>query len=497
MDSPDVTMPQNTPDQSTLASAVVGNSPPQMPSLHEEGGLDQNAPAPQARSGGRLLGTLASIVSAGLAGIPDKGRPSFITGLGSGTRSAQAAEANQQNIKFASFNDSVRAAQMHNEDLRMQWAGEDHQTAVQANSDAQAKRMTDTTGMTYTFVPNDDGGKAVQDHMGVQMAQNGAVSVPAGTISGPKGWYIPNKGSAEQAQANTKDYNSRASFYGFNPTSNGQVVNDIAYDQLRQASNGLDNQGHPMHADDIQARVDNMKEQLAKFKENANANPNTIAAVQSDISHLTNIAKITDAREQSALDDAAQRKTDQQKQIIDQKATDQEKVNASKPQKAGKPDTNMYVGTDATGNQIAGTSDDLKTAGAQGVTKLDSDTGKKVVGARELISPDGLFNAVAQNVKTLTANGKIGTAASRWNDFMAGKVGEGDPDFQALRTNMGLLATKLMQVHVGARGSHEMLEHFQNLADYRIADASTLGSALKSEYRYVHGVAMLPKAGAR
>ena len=148
----------------------------------------------------------------------------------------------------------------------MQWASEDHQNAVQANADDQAKRMTATTGMSYTFVPNDDGGKAVLDHMGVQMAQNGSGSVPAGTISGPKGWYIPNQGSAEQAQALTQDFNARAPFYGFNPVPKGAVVQGITYDQLRQASNGLDNQGHPMSQTDLNNRIDNMSSQLDQIK---------------------------------------------------------------------------------------------------------------------------------------------------------------------------------------------------------------------------------------
>jgi hypothetical protein len=160
--------------------------------------------------------------------------------------------------------------------------------------------------------------------------------------------------------------------------------------------------------------------------------------------------------------------------------------------KPGKVDTAFYVGTDAAGNQIAGTSDQLKAANANGVTKLDADTAKKVTQAREMISPDGLFSAVAKDVQDLQAKGKLGVAASRWNAFMGGTVGT-DPDFAPLRTDMGLLATKLMQVHVGARGSAEMLHHFANLADYKISDAPTLTAALKAEYRYIHGAAMLPK----
>jgi hypothetical protein len=129
----------------------------------------------------------------------------------------------------------------------------------------------------------------------------------------------------------------------------------------------------------------------------------------------------------------------------------------------------------------------------QGVTKLDADTGKKVIAARELISPDGLFNSVAQNIQALQSKGNLGVVGSRWNDFIAGKVGASDPDFQALRTNMGLLSTKLMQAHVGSKGSEQMLEHFKELADYRITDAKTLLSALSAEHKYMTTTAAVPK----
>ena len=147
-------------------------------------------------------------------------------------------------------------------------------------------------------------------HWGGQMAQDGHVSIPAGTIAGPKGWYIPNKGSAEQATANTQDYNSRAAFYGLSPVPQGKVVNDAAYDILRKMSNGFDAAGNPIHANDIQARVDNMKEQLAKYKQTPNADFNTTNAVQSDIDHLQNLQQITAKRESDALKQAQQQQLD-------------------------------------------------------------------------------------------------------------------------------------------------------------------------------------------
>jgi hypothetical protein len=158
-----------------------------------------------------------------------------------------------------------------------------------------------------------------------------------------------------------------------------------------------------------------------------------------------------------------------------------------------KPDTNMYIGTDAAGNQIAGTSDQLKAAGAQGVTKLDADTGKKVNTAREMISPDGLFAQIKQDMLNLDAKGKMGSSATaRFNDAMLSKAGS-DPDYAPLFAHTHLLATQLMQAHVGSRGSENMMNEFQQLANAGKMNAATLRSALGAEYNYVKSRALLPK----
>lgn len=263
----------------------------------------------------------------------------------------------------------------------MQWASEDHQAAVQANADAQAKRMTDSTGMTYTFVPNDDSGKAALDHMGVQMAQNGGVSVPAGTISGPKGWYIPNQGSAEQAQALTADFNARAPFYGFNPVPKGSAVNGLAYDQLRQASNGLDNQGHPMDPTDLNTRVDNMTSQLAQYKKGANTDPQLIQSVQSDIDHLKDLSQHYDQRNADAFKklQAQQLDTLNKSEAIKAKYKEETQDNAAgdKAQGAGKPGQSV-VGFDPQSNEriVVNANDpraaNLQQAGKASTTQLDN-----------------------------------------------------------------------------------------------------------------------------
>jgi hypothetical protein len=155
--------------------------------------------------------------------------------------------------------------------------------------------------------------------------------------------------------------------------------------------------------------------------------------------------------------------------------------------------SNLYVGTDATGNQIAGTSTDLQTAGASGVTKLDADTGKKVITARQLISPAGLFSQINQDMRALDAKGKMGSSAtSRINDALLSKAGS-DPDYAPLFVHTHLLATALMQAHVGSRGSSDMMEEFKSLANSGKMNAATLRSALGAEYNYVHEKAMLPQ----
>lgn len=95
-------------------------------------------------------------------------------------------------------------------------------------------------------------------------------------------------------------------------------------------------------------------------------------------------------------------------------------------------------------------------------------------------------------IDKLDKEGKLGTVASRWNDFMAGKVGAGDPEFSALRTKMGLSTTLLMNAHVGNRGGAYMLEHFEDMANAGKMDAATLKSGVKSELDYIKDRAMLP-----
>jgi hypothetical protein len=88
-------------------------------------------------------------------------------------------------------------------------------------------------------------------------------------------------------------------------------------------------------------------------------------------------------------------------------------------------------------------------------------------------------------IADLGSKGKLGPIAGRWSEFMAGKVGEGDPEYASLRTNLGLFQTAMMKAHVGARGSEKIMEHFKNLFDGGKFSPESLDAALDSAASYL------------
>lgn len=157
----------------------------------------------------------------------------------------------------------------------------------------------------------------------------------------------------------------------------------------------------------------------------------------------------------------------------------------------GKPPT-MVVGTDPQGNQVAGLPEELRGAGVQNFTQLGASEAAKVNTARQLTSPTGLF-ALADRDLAQFKPGELEGLAPRWNEFLAGSVGTADPRYVALRTHVnGLLATAMMQAHVGARGGGEMMEHFQDMANAGKMSQGTLRAALGAEREYVQEKAMRP-----
>src|SRR5205823_12607347 len=102
----------------------------------------------------------------------------FVSGLGSGARSEQAAQATQQAIKFRNFDDQVRLAQLHNQDLKMQQDTESQRDA-HVKAEFENRALANSLGIKYDTIASD--GKTVMGHLESQTAASGAASVPAGT----------------------------------------------------------------------------------------------------------------------------------------------------------------------------------------------------------------------------------------------------------------------------------------------------------------------------
>jgi hypothetical protein len=154
----------------------------------------------------------------------------------------------------------------------------------------------------------------------------------------------------------------------------------------------------------------------------------------------------------------------------------------------------MVVGTDAQGKQVAGTPQELRSAGVNSFTKLDSGESAKVNTARQLTSPGGLFDLADKDLAQFKP-GELEALGPRWNEFLAGTVGTADPRYVALRTHVnGLLSTALMQAHVGARGGERIMEHFEDIANAGKMSKETLAAALNAEKQYVQEKAMRPVA---
>ena len=82
----------------------------------------------------------------------------------------------------------------------------------------------------------------------------------------------------------------------------------------------------------------------------------------------------------------------------------------------------------------------------------------------------------------------LGPAKGRWNEFWAGKVGTKNPQYTALRTDVGLLSTLLMRMHVGARGGEYIMKHFEDLINQGKQDPDNLRAALKEIKDYADNV---------
>jgi hypothetical protein len=238
--------------------------------------------------GSRLMAILSAVVkggSTGLAGVPAGGRPSFLGGLGNGARASQAAQATMQDIKFKDFDNQVRAANLHNQDVELQMR-------TQAQTDAHQKMQDDQQdwdsdhGIDYTPIPNT--GDAATNHLQAQTSANGAAVIPTGTHLSADGnsINIPTDTQATRAGQMQK-YNTFAPLYGLPSLPEGaQFVPPKLNDLLTHVQQGYGLDGHPVPHDKLPDAIASLQSQKDAFAKNANSTPAQLQAVDNTIGIL-------------------------------------------------------------------------------------------------------------------------------------------------------------------------------------------------------------------
>lgn len=81
---------------------------------------------------------------------------------------------------------------------------------------------------------------------------------------------------------------------------------------------------------------------------------------------------------------------------------------------------------------------------------------------------------------------KLGPVRGRIREFTVGTLGAKDPSFQALRTNLSLLSSLLLQMHVGARGGQQMIQRFDKKLTAAGPDPDNLKSTLNEIIAYAN-----------
>ncbi len=295
--------PTITPDQDSQAPSVNAVSPPtstlgQVLAPHGPPTIDasQAQPTqPQSRLTA-ILHAVASVGSTALAGIPDKGRATFVTGLGQGARQAQADEANQQAIKFKTFDDQVRAAQLHAQDLELQNHTQAQADAHQAAQDAQHD-WDETHGLQYDEIPNT--GQAVTDHLTAQTTGNGAATIPPGThlSADGKSILIPRQSDDTQTAQLTK-YNAFRTVFGLPQLPQGaQFVPSKFADMLQNRMEGHALSGDVYNHDTLPVAIADLQSNRDSYAGSKDADASvlkvangTIKSMQAKLDYLDNHA---------------------------------------------------------------------------------------------------------------------------------------------------------------------------------------------------------------
>lgn len=232
-----------------------------------------------------VLAAVANTVTTGLSGIPDRGRPSFVTGLGQGARAAQAAQATQQAIKFRDFDSQVRIANLHHQDQELALQTQAQTDAHQKAQDAQHEWNLDH-GIDDTIIPNT--GTAVMDHLTAQTAGNGAASVPAGTHLSADGTSIHVPTDTQKTRdGQLQQYKTFATVFGLpSLPENAAFVPPRLLDALTHTMQGYALDGTPLNHDVLPQKIAALQSQRDQLAKKNQATPDQLTALDNTIGIL-------------------------------------------------------------------------------------------------------------------------------------------------------------------------------------------------------------------
>jgi hypothetical protein len=342
----------NDPSQEAPPAPAIPQADPAALQQAASGGVAQATPAQSGSRLARIVQAVAGVANTALAGIPDKGRSSFVTGLGEGARSAQAAQAYQNEIKFRDFNTQLRLAALHRQDLAQQQQTDEQTKAQQAMQDFQKEAFDTPNALKYVPHPND--GAAVTKTLQAQTAANGAADVPAGTHLNADGTTINVPDNDPQTlAAQVAKYKSLQGVVPFLPTmpqydpnsvkSTQDVVNarnDLGkhLDMMTHILEGHDANGGALTHNDLNNLIPALQSQRDSLAKSGNANPYQLGTLDK----LLDIYKSQEAMHTDAEQKVAKFKTSQQEEVqtnqIQQRGAQQRQTNAAKPQKPQSPD---------------------------------------------------------------------------------------------------------------------------------------------------------------
>jgi hypothetical protein len=468
MSAPDVSLPNST-NPSTLSTAL-GSPTPQMPqySNADEQQTNTDLSGPQSNGGGgsrlaRIMSAVANVTSAAMQGIPDKGRESVFTGAGEGARAQQAAQNLQQDIRFKTFDDQVRAAQLHHQDLELQMRTQEQQDAHQKFQDFQRDYDTDH-GIDYNPVPND--GDAVIDHLKAQTAGNGAATIPAGT-------HLSADGTTIQVPTNTQatrdgqlqKYNTFAKVYGLPDLPEGaKFVPPKFMDALNHSLQGYNLDGTPVQHDNLPQKISTLQTQRDQLAKNG-ASADQLKALDSTIGILNANQKALDdhaasVKQQSAQSEEAGKIAAQNSPAGRSLAQSNEKLAEQKQDNAASDRQQKPQNTDSNGNPVW-------------VPGVSADEKKKAE-----LSENVVFNA--NNIASILARRPdiVGKVAGRMTtlDQMAGT---NDPDITSLQQDMHNIAIANVGIH-GMRANDAVHDVENNILNNFRNGPQAIGGALKS-----------------